>query len=213
MPGGTCVYVSDTGEVCGGVKHSARQGVVLCDKHSKAWRLIENGAGWRQGRVGELIPLTEFRRRCGLVTVPSSAAKRSAPLFGIGARVSCLFDGVLYHGVVLSFEESVYTVVFDDGTCYDDLEESELAASSADASAAAPINAFPAAACAAATSSEQPYHTLPPSSALSTALYSALSTALYTASSQLPLHSPLPHPPNNSTSPSPPPQLSPLPYS
>ena len=42
--------------------------------------------------------------------------------------------------------------------------------------------------------------------------FTEIYTALYTASSQLPLHSPLPHPPHNPTSPSSPPQPSPLPY-
>ena len=40
---GKCVYELDSGEVCDGVKKSASHGVVLCDKHNKAWRLIENG--------------------------------------------------------------------------------------------------------------------------------------------------------------------------
>ena len=66
MADGGCVYQSHTGEVCGDRKKSGSHGIVLCDKHNKAWNLIEAGTGWRQDGRGELVSLAEFKRRCGL---------------------------------------------------------------------------------------------------------------------------------------------------
>jgi hypothetical protein len=75
----TCVYTSEVGVICGIKKHSTSQGVALCDKHRKAWKLIDDGTGWRQDGRGEHVSLAEFKRRCGFVQVRSDTVHTAYP--------------------------------------------------------------------------------------------------------------------------------------